>query len=161
MAKKIFPSRRQCETYGADEIECQEKHRGCGKTLPKAEFSIKKYGTKGFKRNRICNACQKRKSNVRNYRTNKRRRIKARLDHPERYMARCIAANLMRKGIIVKENCLICDCYEVEKHHPDYDYPEIVMFLCREHHTDLHLNRLDEEAMEKVEAKVEEIFAHV
>ena len=45
----------------------------------------------------------------------------------------------IRAGNIVREPCFICGSMEkVHGHHPDYSAPLSVVWLCREHHTQLH-----------------------
>lgn len=42
-------------------------------------------------------------------------------------------------GILKKEPCAICGTPNTEKHHPDYDKPLEVIWLCTKHHRRLHL----------------------
>lgn len=52
--------------------------------------------------------------------------------------ARNIANLLVRSGIIIMEPCKLCGDNEAEKHHPNYDNPSDVTFLCKNCHTDFH-----------------------
>ena len=42
------------------------------------------------------------------------------------------------RGKLVKLPCLVCGKAEVEAHHPDYDQPMSVVWLCRQHHREIH-----------------------
>jgi hypothetical protein len=35
----------------------------------------------------------------------------------------------------------VCGTWMVEAHHPDYSSPLDVVWLCRRHHTDLHMRQ--------------------
>jgi hypothetical protein len=58
---------------------------------------------------------------------------------PERYMAKNILSNAIRDKKIVKQECFICGNAKVEAHHPDYSRPLDVVWLCKKHHTEVHL----------------------
>jgi len=45
---------------------------------------------------------------------------------------------LLSKGIIIKQKCLKCGDSNVEAHHPDYNKPLEVIWLCRIHHAEIH-----------------------
>jgi hypothetical protein len=51
---------------------------------------------------------------------------------------------LVKKGRLKKGPCEVCTApaSRCEAHHPDYDRPELVVWLCRMHHKDLHLGRI-------------------
>lgn len=52
------------------------------------------------------------------------------------------AQYLARKHIPI-EPCEVCGTTKkVHRHHPDYDKPLEVMFLCHEHHVDWHMNNV-------------------
>lgn len=44
-----------------------------------------------------------------------------------------------RKGILKKDNCVICNSKNSEAHHEDYSKPLEVIWLCKKHHTEKHL----------------------
>jgi hypothetical protein len=44
----------------------------------------------------------------------------------------------LRNGTLTKLPCFICGNEKVEGHHPDYDAPLDVVWLCRSHHMQLH-----------------------
>jgi hypothetical protein len=47
---------------------------------------------------------------------------------------RGITRKLILSGVLVKEPCKYCGDTDVEAHHPDYDRPEYVWWVCRECH---------------------------
>jgi len=59
--------------------------------------------------------------------------------HPNRRKASHVVSNAVRDGSISKEPCIICGSTRVEGHHPDYDRPLDVVWLCVRHHKDVHL----------------------
>lgn len=63
--------------------------------------------------------------------------------NPEKRAAHIIAGNAIRDGLIVRTPCEVCGSKKADAHHPDYPQPLNVMFLCREHHMELH-RRYDE-----------------
>lgn len=48
----------------------------------------------------------------------------------------------IKRGKITKLPCSICGNIESEAHHEDYDKPLDVIWLCREHHLELHKKKL-------------------
>lgn len=45
----------------------------------------------------------------------------------------------LKAGRLIKKPCSVCGVTEkVEAHHPDYDYPLEVVWLCRQHHYEKH-----------------------
>lgn len=46
----------------------------------------------------------------------------------------------IKRGKLIKQPCQICGEIEVEAHHQDYNKPLEVVWLCREHHLELHNN---------------------
>lgn len=53
--------------------------------------------------------------------------------------ARQKAKLLVRAGIIVREPCKLCGSTNSENHHPDYNNPTDVTFLCNKCHNELHV----------------------
>lgn len=51
-----------------------------------------------------------------------------------RYVARWQAQLALKRGWITKKPCYICGSAISEKHHPDYERPLYVVWLCRQHH---------------------------
>lgn len=52
--------------------------------------------------------------------------------------AKQIVRSALRNGILEKLPCFVCGEGNVEGHHPDYDSPLDVVWLCRKHHMQLH-----------------------
>jgi hypothetical protein len=46
--------------------------------------------------------------------------------------------NAVKRGKMTKLPCEVCGNPKSEAHHPDYDKPLDVMWLCRKHHADIH-----------------------
>lgn len=66
------------------------------------------------------------KSRRRQYQT------QSRIEHPERWHARAAAAYAKKKGIIKPTPCHFCGATDdLEMHHPDYNKPLRVYWLCR------------------------------
>jgi hypothetical protein len=63
-------------------------------------------------------------------------RSKAR--YPERLRARRMVQNEVRYGRLTKQPCFVCGAEKVEAHHPDYDKPLEVIWLCRKDHVQAH-----------------------
>ena len=58
--------------------------------------------------------------------------------HPKRYKANIVVGNALRDGKLQKDPCHICGRFDVEGHHPDYDRPLDVVWLCTPHHKEVH-----------------------
>ena len=58
--------------------------------------------------------------------------------NPEKYEAHKILQNAVRKNLITKTECFVCGKSKVEAHHPDYDNPLDVIWMCRLHHKETH-----------------------
>lgn len=52
--------------------------------------------------------------------------------------AHCKVARAIRKGILNKQCCEVCSNENVEAHHPNYNEPLNVVWLCKQHHAELH-----------------------
>jgi CRISPR/Cas system CMR-associated protein Cmr3 (group 5 of RAMP superfamily) len=59
-------------------------------------------------------------------------------EYPERHSARIAVNNAVRDGRLYKLPCWTCGSLEVEAHHPDYDSPLDVIWLCTKHHAEVH-----------------------
>ena len=44
---------------------------------------------------------------------------------------------LVKRGKIRKQPCGVCSKYPSEAHHPDYSRPDLVHWLCRQHHMEV------------------------
>jgi len=58
--------------------------------------------------------------------------------YPKRRMARRLLNEAIRFGRLEKYPCFTCGALEVEAHHPDYDRPLDVIWLCNKHHNEVH-----------------------
>ena len=58
--------------------------------------------------------------------------------HPERRKANIALGNALRDGRLFKTPCQACGEIKVEGHHPDYDQPLDVVWLCGSHHKEVH-----------------------
>jgi hypothetical protein len=57
----------------------------------------------------------------------------------KRHACQAATKAMIKKGIIQKTPCLICGAIkDIEAHHPTYDDPVSVVFLCRKHHAEIH-----------------------
>ncbi|MAH44114.1 hypothetical protein CL614_10435 [archaeon] len=58
--------------------------------------------------------------------------------HPEQNRARATVARLLKNGKLTKELCVKCGEEKVDGHHPDYNKPAEVIWLCRLCHREIH-----------------------
>lgn len=56
----------------------------------------------------------------------------------EQHRLKQLARVQCSKGRIESRPCEVCGSPNTEKHHEDYDKPFDVVWLCREHHLELH-----------------------
>lgn len=63
---------------------------------------------------------------------------KARLLHPEKFVARQAARNAIYAGKLIRQPCEVCSVSETHAHHDDYSKPLDVRWLCRKHHAEHH-----------------------
>lgn len=77
--------------------------------------------------------------------------INSRKNNPEKYKARLEVLMAKRKGILVPEPCCVCGVSPTEAHHIDYGAPLDVMWLCTQHHKELHRNNKHGIFVENVE----------
>ena len=64
-------------------------------------------------------------------------RKKFRAMNPLAYKAHSAVSHAIKKGTLVKEPCY-CGAIKVEAHHPDYNQPLFVIWLCNKHHKHIH-----------------------
>ena len=60
-----------------------------------------------------------------------------RAEFPNRSRANAAVARAVRNGALKKQPCWVCGCNAVA-HHPDYDRPLDVVWLCQPHHKQAH-----------------------
>lgn len=58
--------------------------------------------------------------------------------HPERVAAQRKARYALKIGLISKTPCNFCGSEEVVAHHPDYNKPIEVVWVCKVHHREIH-----------------------
>lgn len=58
-------------------------------------------------------------------------------EHPMRRKARISVGNAVRDGRLVPQPCFVCG-RKAEAHHPNYDEPLDVVWLCPSHHKQAH-----------------------
>ena len=51
---------------------------------------------------------------------------------------RAYSASLKKRGHLTPTPCWVCDAPDVQMHHPDYDNPRDVRWLCERCHRQLH-----------------------
>lgn len=66
------------------------------------------------------------------------RQQKWRRANPRRYAAHLYVETLKRLGVLRQQPCEICGAEKTDAHHPDYDRPGDVQWLCRQHHLQVH-----------------------
>lgn len=68
-----------------------------------------------------------------------------RCENPQKSKARAMAARAAKDGRITREPCYFCGSAEnLEMHHPNYEYPLKVYWLCRQCHRRLdNMNKLE------------------
>jgi hypothetical protein len=54
--------------------------------------------------------------------------------HPKKIAARLAVGAALKRGDLVRQPCEVCGDPEVHGHHPDYDKPLDVLWLCPFHH---------------------------
>lgn len=59
-------------------------------------------------------------------------------EQKRRDIARSIANQYKKRGHIKPEPCRVCGSKDAEMHHPDYELPRSVVWLCRRCHVDWH-----------------------
>lgn len=57
---------------------------------------------------------------------------------PKKTAAGIAARSAVARGKLKKLPCEVCGEQKSEAHHPNYDKPLDVMWLCRKHHADIH-----------------------
>ena len=80
--------------------------------------------------------------NTKTYKTNKSEREKK---YYYKYQKRVIARRklflFIKRGLMKKLPCIICGDIKSEAHHESYNKPLEVIWLCRKHHTELHIKK--------------------
>ena len=58
--------------------------------------------------------------------------------NPKARWAHVALASAIRRGIVQRGACEVCGDPKTDGHHPDYDRPADVVWLCRRHHRAEH-----------------------
>lgn len=62
-----------------------------------------------------------------------------RINSKEKYTAHQVVARLVNNGKLIKQPCCVCgSVVNIHAHHDDYSKPEMVRWLCAEHHRQWH-----------------------
>lgn len=69
--------------------------------------------------------------------SHKRSRKRYIIEHPNRIRAQIAVGNAIRDGRLKREPCIVCGDI-AEAHHPNYDAPLDVVWLCTHHHIEAH-----------------------
>lgn len=68
----------------------------------------------------------------------KTRQQRWRQRNPRSYLAHITVANALRLGVLERQPCEVCGAEKSEAHHPEYNRPLDVQWLCRSHHRARH-----------------------
>lgn len=129
----------------------------CGMTKPLSEFYKHKPMADGHLNK--CKSCTKadvlahRDDNLEKIREYDRARAKLphrrkkvtentkryRQENPKRYKCNMAVSNALKNGKLERLPCWVCGSEKVEAHHPNYDEPLSVVWLCAVHHKEIHL----------------------
>lgn len=70
--------------------------------------------------------------------TQQTRQAKWRAANPKARWAHVALQSALNRGLIERQPCEVCGAEKVDGHHPDYDKPMAVTWLCRRHHKAVH-----------------------
>ena len=73
--------------------------------------------------------------------------------HRYKREANTALSNAVRDGRVKKLPCFICGKLNVQGHHPSYDLPLDVVWLCIKHHVEIHSKHSLEDGMEIIAKK--------
>ena len=119
----------------------------CEKTKPTTSFN--KNATQGDGLCGYCRPCTnkyyKAYSKTARHRTmQKNRKVRINKRDKLKSKARSKLNNALAGGKIEKKPCYFCDEKKVQAHHPLYEFPLKVLWVCRQHHSDVHITSNDE-----------------
>jgi hypothetical protein len=63
--------------------------------------------------------------------------------NPKHNKARVLVNQAIKAGVLIKQPCEVCNKKLVEAHHEDYNKPLDIIWLCKEHHLEVHGGRWD------------------
>ncbi len=93
------------------------------------------------KRHSFCKFCQT-KIRKANYSAAREKQKQER--NRKKIRAQRVVQGRVRNGTMIKQPCWICGELEVDAHHILYDFPLKVIWLCRRHHIDTHVEKRNE-----------------
>jgi hypothetical protein len=64
--------------------------------------------------------------------------LEYRRKHKKQWDARYMVEQAVKRGFVKKEKCRDCGIDRVNAHHPDYNFPLAVIWLCPVHHREEH-----------------------
>lgn len=82
---------------------------------------------------RYCKACH-----AEYMRENRPKHSELSEDQRKKANTRAYTHQLIKRGKLIKQPCKVCGNVNSESHHEDYTKPREVIWLCREHHLELH-----------------------
>lgn len=74
-------------------------------------------------------------------RKNRPKHSELREDQRKKANTRAYTKQLIKRGELTKQPCKVCGNVNSESHHEDYSNPREVIWLCRDHHLELHRMR--------------------
>lgn len=123
--------------------------RACVSTKEKVRYELHKMERR--ERNRFLrkNLSEESKQKAREYEKSyaKKRAIaekKRRAANPHIFQCRQQTKNAIKSGQLLQQLCSVCGSNKAETHHDDYSKPLKVVWLCRQHHVDLHRKQREE-----------------
>ena len=135
----FYPHKR----YGLQSI-CKECKRELGRTYNKTpkrkaynQQFIDKLKREGYYKDYLQKpeVKEKRAKQQREYSRTPRLRI--------RYLARWYTKRMVRNGTIKRETCAICDKEQTQAHHPNYNEPLLIVWLCADCHRQIHKSKAE------------------
>ena len=125
-------------TNGTRRIMKLKQCRDCEETKLVSQFrkGNRKYGKQDYEVR--CKICASIFDKTRPSRKRDREKYFKKIAHKRR--AKAILRNAVKSGKIKKKSCAICNRTDIEihGHHPDYNKPLEVIWLCEGHHLALH-----------------------
>lgn len=94
-----------------------------------------------------CKKCRNRQNydrlkNKPEYKKKHNERTKRSLEkYPEKARARFKVRDALIRGDLIKCRCRVCDKLKVQAHHKDYSKPLDVIWLCQQHHNEIHYGK--------------------
>lgn len=125
--------------------EYMRRWRELNMTKDRARRYYKKWSDKSWDKYYGKNK-EKRKENVRKWVVTEKGKQHIKLQgiiaiklRPKAVKAKRILNHVIASGKIVRKPCNVCGSNKSQGHHPNYDYPLRVKWLCAQHHKNLHV----------------------